>query len=143
MCMYVKRSPRGKYTWILYSNQVISESQDRNNDPSFYLTSAERTFQNMAEDRTHRAWVLEHGLYDIEQHNLRLSTILNVFLDWMAPSSIYKTQGPGRHIDDEVMDLMKADMHSLSDFRGRKKFVIGVILIAIRCVYMFHCSSVL
>ncbi|XP_067666037.1 failed axon connections homolog [Haliotis asinina] len=136
----MKPSPKGKVPWIEYNGQPIGDTtlciqflnQKLGVDLNKHLSPSDKgiaqAMQIMTEE--HLYWLLAQmrWLYSRDASFILETFKFSKFFLWMIRRHIRKqtwSQGLGRHTEEEVVEMMYKDFQSISDFVGRKKFLMG------------------
>ncbi|XP_071112144.1 failed axon connections homolog [Haliotis cracherodii] len=136
----MKHSPKGKFPWIEYNGQPIGDStlciqflnQKLEVDLNKHLSPADKgvaqAMQVMTEE--HLCWFLAliRWVYSRNAEFILEKFKLRKFIVWMVRRNVKKqawNQGLGRHTEEEIVEMMNKDIQSLSDFIGRKRFLMG------------------
>lgn len=134
-----QKSKKGKYPWIEYNGEEICDTEfiieylnekfeiDLNKQYSATDLAIARAFQKMLEENTFWAVTLDRWLFDKESTGLRLVKLHPIgifFLRRLVKKSTYY-HGIGRHSKEEVYHILDLDLKSLSEFLGKKKFLLG------------------
>ncbi|XP_067667470.1 uncharacterized protein [Haliotis asinina] len=133
-------SSKGKLTWIEYNGHEVADSslcikflnKKMSVDLNRSLSPADRgiaqAMQAMAEDHIYWLIGLFRWQYDNDKSFVMNALKLSKFTFWKFQRVLEKeawSQGLGRHTEDEVAEMFKKDLQSLSDFIGMKKFLMG------------------
>ncbi|CAI9724091.1 Hypothetical predicted protein [Octopus vulgaris] len=134
-------SPKHKTPWITYNGEVVSDSQfiieylneKFNIDLSSHLTDEQRgvarAMRKMLEEDLLWALALSRWVYGYSDPSLRKVIPAPRFFVWRIKRMLEKYaygQGMGRHTPSEVEHIAMGDLKALSDFLGKKKFLMGV-----------------
>uniref|UniRef100_A0A0L8FH13 GST N-terminal domain-containing protein n=2 Tax=Octopus bimaculoides TaxID=37653 RepID=A0A0L8FH13_OCTBM len=134
-------SPKHKTPWITYNGEVVSDSQfiieylnkkfnlDLNSHLSEEQRGVARAMQKMIEENLYWALALSRWVYSYSDPTLRTVIPAPRFIVWRIRRMVKKQaycQGMGRHTPSEVEHIAMEDLKALSDFIGRKKFLMGV-----------------
>ncbi|XP_046376501.1 failed axon connections homolog [Haliotis rufescens] len=137
-------SKKGKTPWIEYNGQAIADSQfcidflsrELGIDMNSHLTpvdkSISRAFQKMSEENTY--WSMCYEMFAVpdktriaevmpQYKGFKLWAFTTVFSRVIKKELYY--QGIGRHSDEEIWTIGRADLQAISTFLGDKKFFMG------------------
>ncbi|XP_052722079.1 failed axon connections homolog [Crassostrea angulata] len=135
------RSSKGKLTWIEYNGQEIADSEfcikfinktfniDLDKNFSDEEIGAGRAIQRMVDEHLYWPLFLIRWVYDPRQ-GIDVGKQLG-FSSWFMSLGVFfakkqsYAQGVGRHTEEEVLQVMDEDLHALSKFLGKKKFMLG------------------
>ncbi|CAC5358653.1 unnamed protein product [Mytilus coruscus] len=122
----VQKSKKGKYPWIEYNGQELSDTESRRKF-SAKERGAARAFQKMLEENTFWTVTLDRWLYDSKSSGFRLIGVPAWFIYFLRRKvkNMTYAHGIGRHSQEEVYHILDRDLHSLSDFIGTNKFLLG------------------
>ncbi|XP_067666081.1 failed axon connections homolog [Haliotis asinina] len=135
-----QRSSKGKLTWIEYNGQAVADSTlcieflnkklgvnlNRNLSPAD--RGVAQAMQVMVEEHMYWCRVLFRWVYNNDKSILIKAFKLGTFRLWSIQRKLKNvtwSQGLGRHTEEEVTEMFKKDLQSLSDFIGMKKFLMG------------------
>ncbi|XP_046374619.2 failed axon connections homolog isoform X1 [Haliotis rufescens] len=134
-----KRSPKGKFPWMIYNGKIISDSQfsidflnqNLNIDLNSHLNPEQRAiaraFQKMAEENLYWCLVLCRWVYDNKDWLHRVVGVPKLLI-WVVARNV-KSQtnghGIGRHGYEEMLQIMEADLRAISSYLGDKQFLFG------------------
>ncbi|XP_067667471.1 failed axon connections homolog [Haliotis asinina] len=133
-------SSKGKVTWIEYNGQAVADSTlcieflnkkmgvDLNRNLSPADRGVAQAMQVMVEEHMYWCRVLLRWVYDNDKSLLMKTYKLGTFRVWSIRrkhKNATWSQGLGRHTEEEVTEMFKKDLQSLSDFIGTKKFLMG------------------
>ncbi|XP_063424050.1 failed axon connections homolog isoform X1 [Mytilus trossulus] len=133
------KSKKGKFPWIEYNGEEISDSEfcieylndklqiDLNKDFTAKDRGIARAFQKMFEENTYWAFAMDRWVYDKEWTACKIFKIplLAGYIGRRQIKKIMYAVGMGRHSSDEVYHIMELDLKAVSDFLGNKKFLLG------------------
>ncbi|XP_046581775.1 failed axon connections homolog isoform X1 [Haliotis rubra] len=153
----MEASSKGKFTWIEYNGQSVADSSlcikflnkklgvDLNRNLSATDRGVAQAMHAMVED--HLYWFV--GLFRWQFDNDK-SLVMNAFklskFTFLMFQRVLKkqawNQGLGRHTEEEVAEMFKKDLQSLSDFIGTKRFLMGDEPCETDCVVFGQLSQV-
>lgn len=136
-----KRQPssKGKIPWIEYNGEIIEDSQfcikylnekfqvniDKNLTPE--QVAIARAFQVMVEENTFWCLVLSRWTYEKKQPVFNCLSLSGIIL-WLVQRHQFKQayqHGLGRHDWDTIKIITKRDLNALSEFLGKKPYLMG------------------
>ncbi|XP_048247977.1 failed axon connections homolog isoform X2 [Haliotis rufescens] len=136
----MQRSSKGKFPWIEYNGQEVADSTlcinflnqklgvDLNRDLSPADRGVAQAMQVMVEEHLYWFLVLFRWIYDNDKSLLLNTFKIGKFVFWMIRRQVKKqtwSQGLGRHTEGEITEMFKKDLQCLSDFIGKKRFLMG------------------
>ncbi|XP_071098066.1 failed axon connections homolog [Haliotis cracherodii] len=136
----MRPSPKGKVPWIEYNGQPIGDTtlciqflnQKLGVDLNKHLSPADKgvaqAMQVMTEEHLYWLLALIRWIYSRDASFILETFKFTKFFLWTIRRHIKKQtwdQGLGRHTEEEIVEMMNKDIQSLSDFIGRKRFLMG------------------
>ncbi|XP_046584337.1 failed axon connections homolog isoform X1 [Haliotis rubra] len=133
-------SSKGKLPFLTYNGLEVADTSlciqyvnqkfgvDFNKDLSPSDKALAHAMQVMVDEHTFWFLILIRWRFDNDKSLILKSSKLGRFTTWMLTRSLNQqtwSQGLGRHTEEEVTEMFKKDLQSLSDFIGTKKFLMG------------------